>query len=192
MSHHSSLRAGVRLIFCESNIGMRLNWCAAPLAIGMGLTMPALAAAQAAGGPVPAAAEEDAPPSPEKRDPEQIVVTGGIFEGAVIAPQPPIATLDETDIASYGASNVSDLIAALSAQTGSGRGRGGHPVILVNGMRISSFRELRNYPPEAIAKVEVFPEEVALRYGYPPDQRVVNLILKKNYSSTGARGRGFR
>ena len=186
MSHHCSLRAGVRLTFFESNIGMRLTWCAAPLAIGMGLSMPALAAAQAAGGPVPAAAEEDAPPAPEKRDPEQIVVTGGIFEGAVIAPQPPIATLDETDIASYGASNVSDLIAALSAQTGSGRGRGGHPVILVNGMRISSFRELRNYPPEAIAKVEVFPEEVALRYGYPPDQRVVNLILKKNYSSKSA------
>ncbi len=163
---------------------MRLNWCAAPLAIGLGLTMPALAAAQAAatpeGGPESTAAQ------PEKRDPDQIVVTGGIFEGAVIAPQPPIATLDETDIASYGANNVSDLIDALSAQTGSGRGRGGHPVILVNGMRISSFRELRNYPPEAIAKVEVFPEEVALRYGYPPDQRVVNLILKKNYSSKSA------
>jgi iron complex outermembrane receptor protein len=165
---------------------MRLNWCAAPLAIGLGLIVPALAAAQAVGAPAPAAAEEDAPPAPEKHDPEQIVVTGGIFEGAVIAPQPPIATLDETDIASYGASNVSDLIDALSAQTGSGRGRGGHPVMLVNGMRISSFREMRNYPPEAIAKVEVFPEEVALRYGYPPDQRVVNLVLKKNYSSKSA------
>ncbi len=161
---------------------MRLNWCAAPLAIGLGLTAPASAAAQSA----PAAAEDAAPADSEKRDPNQIVVTGGVYGGEVIAPQPPIATLDETQIASYGASSVSDLIDALSAQTGSGRGRGGHPVILVNGMRISSFREMRNYPPEAIAKVEVFPEEVALRYGYPPDQRVVNLILKKNYSSKSA------
>ena len=168
---------------------MRLNRCAAPLAIGLGLSMSALTAAQAAAAQPPAEAETTPASSPdqtEQRDPRQIVVTGGIFEGAVIAPQPPIATLDETDIASYGASNVSDLINALSAQTGSGRGRGGHPVILVNGMRIASFRELRSYPPEAIAKVEVFPEEVALRYGYPPDQRVVNLILKRNYSSKSA------
>ena len=165
---------------------MRLNWCAAPLAIGLGLTAPTLAPTLAVAQSAPATPEGAAPASPEKRDPNQIVVTGGVYGGEVIAPQPPIATLDETDIASYGASNVSDLIDALSAQTGSGRGRGGHPVILVNGMRISSFRELRNYPPEAIAKVEVFPEEVALRYGYPPDQRVVNLILKKNYSSKSA------
>jgi hypothetical protein len=55
--------------------------------------------------------------------------------------------------------------------------------MLVNGVRISSFRELRSYPPEAIQKVEVFPEEVAQRYGYSPDQRVVNIILKRNFSS---------
>ena len=173
---------------------MRLNWCAAPLVIGLGLTMPALAAAQAGASPAPTEADtaaesepESGQASPEKRDSNQIVVTGGVYGGEVTAPQPPIATLDETDIASYGATNVADLINALSAQTGSGRGRGGgHPVILVNGMRISSFREMRNYPPEAIAKVEVFPEEVALRYGYPPDQRVVNLVLKRNYSSKSA------
>jgi hypothetical protein len=55
--------------------------------------------------------------------------------------------------------------------------------MLVNGVRISSFREIRSYPPEAIQKVEVFPEEVAQRYGYSPDQRVVNIILKRNFSS---------
>lgn len=171
-------------VFRKALQAMRLDWCAAPLAIGLGLSVPTLVAAQALPASVPAPAD-NMPTKPESHDPAQIVVTGGVFEGSLAAtvPQPPIATFDETDIASYGASNVSDLIDALSAQTNSGRGRGGRPVILVNGMRISSFRELRNYPPEAIAKVEVFPEEVALRYGYPPDQRVVNLILKKNYSS---------
>jgi hypothetical protein len=57
------------------------------------------------------------------------------------------------------------------------------PVILVNGMRIASFRELRDYPPEAIRRVEVLPEEVALKYGYSPDQRVVNFILKNHFRS---------
>ena len=29
--------------------------------------------------------------------------------------------------------------------------------------------------------MEVFPEEVAQRFGFPPDRRVINLILKDNY-----------
>ena len=90
--------------------------------------------------------------------------------------------LDEAAIASYGVSNVEELLTALGPQTRSGRGRGsGRPIILVNGRRIGGFGEVRNLPPEAIAKVEVFPEEVALQYGYAADERVVNLVLKPNF-----------
>ncbi|MCP6335866.1 hypothetical protein NL449_28000, partial [Klebsiella pneumoniae] len=60
---------------------------------------------------------------------------------------------------------------------------GGMPVILIGGMRISSFREMRDFPPESIRKVEVLPEEAALRLGYAPDQRVVNFILKDKFRS---------
>ncbi|MDD3797573.1 MAG: TonB-dependent receptor [Novosphingobium sp.] len=116
--------------------------------------------------------------------PEEIVVIAGRYRGSVDAPQPPVLELDEADIASYGAGSLEELLDAISPQVSSGRGRGGgHPVILVNGQRVSSFRELRNYPPEAIRKVEVLPEEVALRFGYPADQRVVNFILKDKFSS---------
>src|SRR3546814_10119031 len=70
------------------------------------------------------------------------------------------AELDEAAMASYGVSNVSELLDALAPQTRSGRGRGsGRPIILVNGRRIGGFGEVRNLPPEAIAKVEIFPEE---------------------------------
>ena len=55
--------------------------------------------------------------------------------------------------------------------------------MLLNGQRISSFREMRNIPPEAIKKVEILPEEVALRYGFAANQRVVNLILKNNFAA---------
>src|SRR5690606_8649291 len=80
--------------------------------------------------------------------------------------------------------SIADLIDALGPQTGGGSGRGGgFPAILVNGVRISSFREMRSYPPEAIEKVEVFPEDVAQRYGFSADQRVINIVLKRNYSS---------
>ena len=120
----------------------------------------------------------------ESPAPGDIVVVATRLSGQVRAPQPPIVTLDEEDIASYGASSIGDLITALGPQTGSGRGRGeGRPAILLNGQRISSFREMRNIPPEAIRRMEVLPEEVALRFGYPANQRVINFILKDNFSS---------
>ena len=120
-------------------------------------------------------------PKPEM---DQILVIATRLRSELDVPQPTVATLDEAEIAAYGAASIADLLAALAPQTGSGRGRGGgFPVVLINGQRVASFRELRNFPPEAIRKVEVLPEEVALRFGYPPNQRVVNFILKDNFAS---------
>jgi iron complex outermembrane receptor protein len=117
-------------------------------------------------------------------DANQIVVIAGRYFGGVDAPQLPIVTLDEAEIASYGAGSLAELVQSLGSRTGSGRARGaGFPVVLVNGQRISGFRELRNYPPESVKRVEVLPEEVAQRYGFAPDQRVVNFILKDNFLS---------
>ncbi|MEZ5680106.1 MAG: hypothetical protein R3E14_02295 [Erythrobacter sp.] len=125
---------------------------------------------------------------PEALDPGTIVVTGERIRGQLIVDQPPVAEYDAEDIAAFGGSSIADIIAAIEPSSGSARGDrgGGRPVFLINGIRVSSFREFRNYPPESIAKVEVFPEEVAQRFGFPPDQRVVNIVLKPNYSSTTA------
>jgi len=122
-------------------------------------------------------------------DENQIVVVANALRGAVQAPQPPVVELNEQDIASYGASSLSDLVAQLSTELGSGSGRGsGRPVFLVNGLRVSSFREMQSYPPEAIQRVQVLSEEVAQKYGFPPDQRVINFILKPNFTSRGLEG----
>ncbi|MBC2666573.1 TonB-dependent receptor [Novosphingobium flavum] len=127
------------------------------------------------------AEEEDAPVRPRAGE---IVVVATRIKGQVEAPQAPIVVMDEEDIAAYGAASLTDLIDQLSPETGSGRGRGsGRPVILLNGQRISNFREMRNIPPEAIRRLEILPEEVALRFGYPADQRVINFILKDNFAA---------
>ncbi len=116
-----------------------------------------------------------------------IIVTATRGHASVISDIPADEVLDQNAIASYGASNVGDLVAALSVQTGSGRGRGsGPPVVLVNGRRVSGFAEIRNLPPEAIDRVEIFPPEVALDYGYPADQRVINFTLKRQFSAITA------
>lgn len=143
---------------------------------------------------VPVYAQDDdansAPPTPVVEDDDEegfgaggIVVRAQRLRGALDVQQAPLLELSEAEIAAEGVGSIADLVTQISAQTGSARGRGGggQPVILVNGIRPGSFRELFQYPPEALEKVEVFPEEVAQRFGFPPDRRVINLILKDNY-----------
>ncbi|MEP5937360.1 MAG: TonB-dependent receptor [Erythrobacter sp.] len=116
-----------------------------------------------------------------------IVVTADRVRGQVLVEQAPILELNEADIEGIGANSLVELLEVVAPQTSSSRRRGGSggggPAILVNGLRISSFRELRSYPPESIRKVEILPEEVAVKFGFSADQRVVNLILKDNFSS---------
>ncbi|MBX9885152.1 MAG: TonB-dependent receptor, partial [Novosphingobium sp.] len=133
-----------------------------------------------------AAAAQD--PEAGDADPDgNIVVVATRVRGEVETTVPPIATLSEDDIAAYGAGSLQALLAALAPQTGSGRGRGdGAPSVLLNGLRIASFREIRSIPPEAIRRVDILPEEVALKYGFRPDQRVVNFILKDKFRSIGS------
>ena len=138
----------------------------------------AAAGGRAATGSARAAADE---PSDEP----DIVVTGQRnLPGAVVGDIPPEQQLGPADIRSYGVSSVADLLAELSPQTTSGRGQGGAPVVLLNGRRISGFQEIRDLPTEAIARVDILPEEVALKYGYAADQRVVNFVLRRRFRST--------
>jgi hypothetical protein len=113
----------------------------------------------------------------------ETVVTAQMPRGVVLGNSPPEVTLNAGDIRSFGATNVADLLSQIAPQTGSG-GRGeGQPVVLLNGKRISGFGEVRDLPSEAIVRVEVFPPEVALRYGYRATQKVVNLILRERFSA---------
>ncbi len=129
------------------------------------------------------------PDAAEALSREVIVVTAPRIKGSVDTDLPLEMVLDEQGIASYGASNVADLLSALGNQTQSTRSRGsggGMPIVLLNGRRISGFQEMRELPMEAIVRVEILPEDVALRYGYAAGQRVVNFILKDNFSIRSA------
>lgn len=130
---------------------------------------------------------EGDPPAADTSSNGQIVVRADRLRGQVNTAQAPVLELNEEDIAAYGVSSVADLVAAIEPQAGSTRGRGGgRPVFLVNGIRVASFREFRSYPAEAIRKVEVLPEETAQLFGFPPDRRVLNFILKDNFAAVTA------
>ncbi len=133
------------------------------------------------------AADPVPPTAAEPSTSNDIVVTAERLSGGVISDVPPIIELDEKAVESYGAASITELLSALAPQTGPGRGRGGGgPVVLLNGQRISGFGELRDIPAEAIQRVQILPEEVALQYGFSADQRVVNFILKDNFRAVTA------
>ena len=155
-----------------------------PLLIAAAISAVASAqqAPRAAPAPQRPAAEE-----PAVSDEPDIIVRGTrALPGAVVGDIPPEEQLGPADIRSYGVSSVADLLAELSPQTRSGRGSGGAPVVLLNGRRIAGFAEIRDLPTEAIARVDILPEEVALKYGYRADQRVVNFVLRQRFRAVTA------
>lgn len=180
--------AGAQEIF-DRDCGRFCSWSIALRSL-IGLPLVALIFAPTAalaqdteGDDAVAAAQQEAGDSCEA-DLNCIVVSAERLLGNVEAAQEPIQTLDEADIAAYGAGSIAELVQQLGPAVSSGGARGGGPpAILLNGTRISGFRELRNFPPEAILRVEVLPEETAVRFGFAPNQRVINFILKDNFTA---------
>ncbi|NQE61753.1 TonB-dependent receptor [Caulobacter sp. RHG1] len=137
--------------------------------------------------PAPAqpARQAAAPVQHEADDTEVEAVTitaSGKPFGAVVGDIKPEETFNMADIRSFGVSSMEDLLAELTPQTTSGLG--GAPVTLLNGRRISGMGEIRDIPTEAIQRVEVLPEEVALKYGYAADQKVVNVVLRQRFRAS--------
>ena len=154
----------------------------------VGLCSRALRSARQEAPPPPPTAVRDAADDISERrvrGDEEIVVVGQKPRGSVVGDIPPENVLTSRDIRATGATSISELLDAIAPQTGSARGRGGgRPILLLNGQRISGFREMRDLPPEAIERMEILPEEVALKYGYAADQRVVNIVLRRRFNST--------
>ncbi|MFZ3008725.1 MAG: hypothetical protein WA047_21380, partial [Phenylobacterium sp.] len=140
--------------------------------------------------PAPTAAPQVDSDGGEDTEVEELVVVAGVrtLRGSVAGDIAPEVTLSAREIRAYGAASVSELLEALAPQTGSGQGNGGRPVVLINGARASGFSEIRDLPTEAIARVEILPEEVSLKYGYPAEQKVVNMVLRQRFRATLAEG----
>jgi outer membrane receptor protein involved in Fe transport len=139
--------------------------------------------------PVPAHAQGNPPARPQAEEgaEEEIVVTGQRARGAALGEIKPEVTLGSGDIRSLGVGSVTEILAELAPQI---RGTsGGQPLILLEGHRISGRQEIERIPAEAIARVDVLPEQVAIKYGYPATQKVVNFVLRKRFRAWTLEGR---
>jgi len=114
-----------------------------------------------------------------------IVVTGQRQRGSVATEVPAEVSIGPAAIRALGAADLDEVFQDLAPEidtSGSGIARTAPAaVVLVNGQRIAGFSSVKDFPPEAIDRIEIFPEKVALQYGYGADQRVVNIVLRSRY-----------
>jgi hypothetical protein len=149
-----------------------------------GAAVPALAQEAAPAAP-PSAQAAPAPVPEEEMGDEEIVVVGQRERGAVIGDIKPEVQLNPADIRSYGVNSVAELLTELAPQISTTQGRNrSASVVLLNGLKISGFSEIRDIPTEAIQRVDILPEEVALKYGYAAEQKVVNIVLRRRFRAT--------
>jgi len=115
--------------------------------------------------------------------PPEIIVTTprGSASGGI----EPLLELSPSELDSYGADSLSDLVDALRPLTRSSRSDQ-KAVVLING-HLAGQTEFDNLPREAIERVEVLPESVALQYGFSENQRVLNFVLREHYSAVPIR-----
>lgn len=133
-----------------------------------------------------AAALNDTPDglTPQVSEVDEIVVVAARPRGSVLGDIRPERAFSPLEVRAFGVTNIAELIEVLAPQVSSNRGREETgPITLLNGRRVSSFAEVSSIPAEAIERVEVFPEALALTYGYRADQKVVNVVTFERYSS---------
>jgi hypothetical protein len=132
------------------------------LLAGAAMVMP-VASVRAA--PPPTSTQvQAATPDTDSTEDEDIVITGKPPRGSVVGDIPPDNVMSSRDVRSTGATNFDELLESIAPQLGSLRDPGAdRPLVLLNGRRVSSYRELRDIPIEAIQRVDILPEEVALK-----------------------------
>jgi hypothetical protein len=147
---------------------------AAPAALSLTIALTA-AAPRAHSADLPATA-------PQTTTPEIIVTTPrGSASGGI----EPLLELSPSELDAYGADSLSDLVSALRPLTRSSRSDQ-TAVVLING-HLAGQTEFDNLPREAIERVEVLPESVALQYGFSENQRVLNIVLREHFSAVPIR-----
>jgi len=84
------------------------------------------------------------------------------------------------EIAPFGADSIQALLGQLEPFIDAGEEG---PVLLINGKPAGLDASILSYPAEALDRLAILPPEAAAQYGHPSGSRVVNLVLKQQFSS---------
>lgn len=143
------------------------------------------------GNPLPPQVQEqlrsqfrNSPPKQVGPEDGDITVRAEKPRGTVIADIEPERSFNQLDIRAFGATSIEELIEIV----GPGLGYPGvesdiQPTLLLNGRRLADPFEIARIPPEAIERLDVFPERLAAQYGLPTDGKVLNIVTYAKYAS---------
>ena len=117
-----------------------------------------------------------------------IVVSARHLFGSIQTDTQPTARLDADAILALGASSVADLMKVLEPMARSADGA--EPIMVLNGQRPLITDEIFALPPEAFQRIDLMPEDVATKFGYPPTRNVLNFVTKQRFHSLELRASG--
>lgn len=104
---------------------------------------------------------------------------------ALVSPE---IELSGIEIDALGAWDINEVLQRLTEMHGLGDG----PMVIINGKRVPNSGSFTSFPPDALVRAEVLPAEAASLYGGAPGQRVVNLVLQRQFQSHDGRVTGGR
>jgi hypothetical protein len=98
------------------------------------------------------------------------------------AKTPPETELSPSDIEALNAYDIGEALDRI----GAAYGMTDPPVVIINGRRVQNPGDYMGFPPDALSRVELLPEQAAGLYGADPGRRVVNLVLQRKFQSRDA------
>lgn len=98
------------------------------------------------------------------------------------AKTPPETELGPGEIEALGAYDIGEALDRISSAYGITE----PPVVIINGRRVQNAGDYLSFPPDAMTRVELLPEQAAGLYGADPGRRVVNIVLKRSFQSRDA------
>lgn len=88
--------------------------------------------------------------------------------------------IDEAQISGFGAESIDQLLKRAAPWIDP---TGEEPLLLINGKPVGFDQSILSYPAEALTRLEVLKSEAAAEYGHSGGGRVINLVLKRRFSS---------
>lgn len=104
------------------------------------------------------------------------VVVVGRRGAARLAPERELGTEEIDNLGAYDIGQVINRI-------GEDLGLQQPPLIIVNGRRVVDARNFLGFPPDALARLEILPQQASAVYGGDPARKVVNIVLVPEFRS---------